>query len=186
MWAYRLDTQHYVNGIKGARTIEVKVHTRNGTILKVKVGREHLGQRMLQQIQSCAPWAVVGYSAALEATWKSQRAEFITVVDGRRAAVPSDAPRVPAPVGTPTGTLLYPSTKGSVILLLGIIGVANPLGLLAWLLGHIERREATGGRIAPSKAVNLGWALGIVDTVLFAFVLLQLVLAPHQPPVVPR
>jgi hypothetical protein len=34
--------------------------------------------------------------------------------------------------------------------------------------------------------VNLGWALGIVDTVLFAFVLLQLVLAPHQPPVVPR
>jgi hypothetical protein len=186
MWAYRLDTQHYVNGIKGARTIEVKVHTRNGTILKVKVGREHLGQRMLQQIQSCAPWAVVGYSAALEATWKSQRAEFITVVDGRRAAVPSDAPRVPAPVGTPTGTVLYPSTKGSVILLLGIIGVANPLGLLAWLLGHIERREATGGRIAPSKAVNLGWALGIVDTVLFAFVLLQLVLAPHQPPVVPR
>lgn len=186
MWAYRLDTQHYVNGIKGARTIEVKIHTRAGGMLKVQAGREYLGQQMLQKIQTCAPWAVIGYSSALESSWKRQRAEFVAVVDGRRAAAPSGAPRAAAQPGTPAGALLYPSTKGSLILLLGILGVGNPLGLLAWVLGHIERREVTGGRIAPSKAVTAGWALGIADTVLFAFFLLQLAIAPHHPPVVPR
>lgn len=180
MWAYRLDTQHYVNGIKGAKTIEVKIFLRSGAFLKVQAGREHLAQRMLEQIQSNAPWAVVGYSAALEAAWKNQRTEFFAVVDGRRAAAPSD-PRSAAP--DPARRLpaaLYPSTRGPVILLLGILGIGNPLGIVAWVLGHIERREVAKGTLAPSKSVNAGWTLGILGTAVFVLTLVVLFAAPHR------
>ncbi len=40
---------------------------------------------LLQQINQNAPWVVLGYSADIEKSWKTNRAAFIKSVDDRRA-----------------------------------------------------------------------------------------------------
>lgn len=188
MWAHRLDTTQYVNGIKTGKRIELKVFLRNGTGIKLGAGREAVARQMMEQIQAKAPWTILGYTSDLEAAWKAQRAEFIAIVDRRRAAVESGAADTPARSSGPALPMpdLYPSTKAPLILILGILGLFTPLGVVAWILGHLERREVARGKLAPSTALTAGWALGIAGTVFFAVTMLSALIVAHRVPVVPH
>ena len=184
VWAYRLDTQHSTNGIKTGKTIEVLIHLRSGKCLKFSAGHDYVARQMLERIREKAPWAITGYSPDLEAVWNGARGEMIAMVDGRRAeaaATPGSAPSVAAGGVPPVSFVpLLPSPRANMIFVLGLLGLFTPLGIVAWILGHLERREVERGRLAPSQLVTAGWALGIAGTVIFGTMMLVALAGAHH------
>lgn len=88
MWAYMKVTQHRTNGIPTGKTHAALVWDRYGKCITIS-GREKTVRETLEGILNRAPWAIGGYAADIEKTWKSNRAGFIGAVDQRRASVPT-------------------------------------------------------------------------------------------------
>ena len=87
----------------------------------------------------------------------------------------------PRPLGTwGTPPPLYGATpslrehpQSGTVLVVGLISLfAIVTGPFAWAMGSKARAEVASGRYAPSTALTLGWALGIVTTVLLLMAVL--------------
>ncbi len=72
-------------------------------------------------------------------------------------------------------------------MVIGIVGIimicccyylAGPLGVVAWVMGQIERNKISRGESSPAGMgmATAGWILGIVTTALFALILLLVIL----------
>jgi hypothetical protein len=60
------------------------------------------------------------------------------------------------------------STKGTTILILGILGLFCFIcGIIAFVMGNKERKEIAEGRVAPDPKVTVGWVLGLISIILF-------------------
>ncbi len=85
-WAYRVNTRRRGASATAPSIVSVNLLGRNG---KVDVAPfaydEARATALLQQINQNAPWVVLGYSAEIEKSWKTNRAAFIKSVDDRRA-----------------------------------------------------------------------------------------------------
>lgn len=70
------------------------------------------------------------------------------------------------------------STKGTTILILGIVGmvVCAPLGIVALVMGGRERKEIAAGRVAPDPKVDIGWVLGIIGTIFTVLLVLGILM----------
>ena len=84
MWLYRNETQNYVNGIKTGKEIAIKFVLRNGGVIKLPLRSALEASGLTVAISSKAPWAIAGYTMALEELWKRDRAAWIAEVDKRK------------------------------------------------------------------------------------------------------
>lgn len=81
-------------------------------------------------------------------------------------------PHQPPGPGGPWGPPPPDHPQATLILILGILGVVlcQVIGPVAWVMGGRARREieAARGTMGGHTLVTVGWALGIVGTVLLA------------------
>lgn len=85
----------------------------------------------------------------------------------------------PPPGGAPYAYAPPDHPQATLVLVLGILGLAlcQVLGPVAWVMGHRARREiaASGGTVGGHTQVTVGWALGIVATVLLVLSIVAIV-----------
>ncbi|HDZ86461.1 hypothetical protein LCGC14_1750480 [marine sediment metagenome] len=96
-------------------------------------------------------------------------------------------PEVPPQPSQPVAPKQSASGLAVASLVLGIIGIimicccyylAGPLGIVAWVLGQIERNNIKRGE-SPQAGMGMataGWILGIITTALFALFLILAVI----------
>jgi hypothetical protein len=94
----------------------------------------------------------------------------------------------PAPSSPPTAPPALQPHRGTVVLVLGILGVVWPLcgsilGIIAWVMGNHDLRDMNAGRMDPSgrSITDAGRMLGIVSVcmiiaLVFLFIVFVLVL----------
>lgn len=85
-WAYRVNTRRRGASASAPSIISVNLFNRNGKVDAAPFAYDEArATALLQQINQNAPWVVMGYTAEIEKSWKSNRAAFIKSVDDRRA-----------------------------------------------------------------------------------------------------
>lgn len=82
LWLYKKVTKHSVNFIPTGKTYEaiIQCYGGNATI----PGKEKKVHEMLEFVHARAPWAVVGFSDELSATFNKRQQEFANAVEQRR------------------------------------------------------------------------------------------------------
>ncbi len=83
MWVYKKVTSHSVNFIPTGKSYELLMHDNFGTEHTIKMSDRQLDET-IEQINTQAPWAVVGFSDELKALWDKQRDDFYAVVEERK------------------------------------------------------------------------------------------------------
>ncbi len=86
VWVYQKKIVQKTYFIKTGESYEVRWHLRNGREGGVGAKQEN-ALRILEQIHGMAPWVIVGHTAEIQALWSGRRAEFIALVDERRASL---------------------------------------------------------------------------------------------------
>ena len=88
VWAYRLNTRR-----NGVTTITLQMADKDGKQRATPALSDATATSMLKTLAETAPWMVVGYSAELEKSWKTNKQAFIQAVQDRRAAMQSQPNR---------------------------------------------------------------------------------------------
>lgn len=88
VWAYPKVVRHYHTFIPTGKTYSVIIRDRSGQSMEVSTKKD-VSSALLVTLQQRAPWMVIGYSADLEKSWRSDRSKMIAFVDQRRAALPA-------------------------------------------------------------------------------------------------
>ena len=85
-WAYRVNTRPRGASATAKSIVSVNLFGRNGKVDAAPFAYDEArATAFLQQINQNAPWVVMGYTAEIEKSWKTNRAAFIKSVDDRRA-----------------------------------------------------------------------------------------------------
>lgn len=75
--------------------------------------------------------------------------------------------------GSPFSFAIVDHPKGTIVLVLGIIGlIFQPLSIVAWVMGSKARKQIVTGEYVPTLSVSIGRVLGIIGTILFIIFLL--------------
>ncbi|MFA6508730.1 MAG: DUF4190 domain-containing protein [Treponemataceae bacterium] len=168
MWLYRNETQNYVNGIKTGKEIAIKFVLRSGGVIKLPLRNALDASDLSAAVSEKAPWAIAGYTMALEELWKRDRAAWIAEVDKRKEN-PEPSP-APAPDAERTLSRNVPSyaraPRSGLVFGLGLASlfVPLPLGVVAAVLGIIDKTDEAKGRLEPRKLTTAGIVLGIFGT----------------------
>jgi len=84
VWAYKHVTVNKSYGITTGKTYSLHLYSRSGQKFEVTNVKEQQVNEILVNINRRAPWAIIGFSKELEATWNKSRAQMIQQVDARR------------------------------------------------------------------------------------------------------
>ena len=82
LWAYKKITRHSVNFIPTGKTYQAILNCYGGTA--TIPGKEKKVHELLEFAQQRAPWAILGFSNELAATWNKHRQDFVNGVERRR------------------------------------------------------------------------------------------------------
>lgn len=80
VWAYQHTTTHRTNGIKTGTTYAVVLGTSEKKLTNVTVKNESAAISVLENIQQCMPWVVLGYSDDLRNLYNKDMANFLEIV----------------------------------------------------------------------------------------------------------
>jgi hypothetical protein len=83
MWVYKKVTSHSVNFIPTGKSYELLMHDNFGREHTIKMSEQKVHET-IEQINSYAPWAVVGFSDEIKGLWDKQRDEFYQLVAERK------------------------------------------------------------------------------------------------------
>jgi hypothetical protein len=100
VWAYKVVTKHRINFfIPAGTTYDPVFCFSDGSRIQLE-GRWTFGgsaaestvDELLSKVAARAPWAVIGFSDSVEASWRRERAGLTASVAARRAAIVDEAP----------------------------------------------------------------------------------------------
>lgn len=90
IWAYMQVTTHRRNFITVGKSYNVVLRTKDGATYNFAVKNEEAAQKVISEIQKVLPGTILGYDKDIEKTYKKNREELVSQVEGRRAEAESN------------------------------------------------------------------------------------------------